>query len=96
MHCAKQEEKEQNQYTMSLAHQLVMERKRIQDMELFKKFEVADQKQQMALWDAKLYHYYCRYLREVRDTQMNALVSDDVVINLAERTTERHIQNTEV
>jgi hypothetical protein len=92
----KQEEIEQNQHSLSLAHRLVMQRKRIHDMALFNHFVVAEQNVKLHHWEAKVYHYHCRYLSELRNIEMNALLSDQVIINIAARTTERYMQNSEI
>ena len=91
----KMEAAQMNMYTISEAHQLIMERVRIQDMEMRKDFVPMQQQFQLEKWYNKVGLYSCRYFRSLNDIEHSIRYANDKVINLAERAQPQYQQYEE-
>jgi hypothetical protein len=81
----KVEAAQMNMYTISEAHQLLMERVRIQDMEMHKDFIPMQQQFQLEKWYNKVGQYSYRYFRSLNDIEDSIENNKNKVINLAQR-----------
>jgi hypothetical protein len=95
LHHDKIEDQERNMYTLSESHQLVMERIRIEDMELQNNFVPMQQQFQLEKWYAKIHYYSCKYFRNLSVIEEGQRLSNNKVVNLAQRAQPTYEQYTE-
>ena len=94
MYCDKVEDQQRNMYTLSESHQLIMERVRLQDMELTDDFVPMEQELALQKWYNKVYHYNCKYFKSLNVIEEGQKQGDNKVVNLAERTQPVYGENT--
>ena len=95
MHCEKIEDQQRNMYTLSESHKLIMERVRLQDMELTDDYMPMEQELALQKWYSKVYRYNCKYFKSLNVIEEGQKQGDNKVVNLAERTQPVYDENTE-
>lgn len=95
LHHEKVEAEEMNMYTNSEAHRLIMERIRIQDMELQPDFIPLQQKYRLEQWYNKVMKYGYDYFQSLNTIEAGMRSEDKKVVSLSEhaRSTNQEIEN---
>lgn len=85
LHFDQVEAEEMQMYTNSEAHQLLMERVRIEEMELQPDFLPMQQKYRLEQWYTKVLDYKYRYFQTLNVIEAGMSRQDNKVVALAER-----------